>query len=127
MFMFGHNKDEVDELWAKGYYAGTYYANNERLRAILESLNVGFGGENFADISAYLLSGPGVADPYLCLADFESYRRTQLAVSECYREKERWNKMSFYNIAASGYFAADRSITEYAERIWGLRRLSEER
>jgi glucan phosphorylase len=28
------------------------------------------------------------------------------------------------NIAASGFFAADRSINEYAENIWGIKRLN---
>ena len=32
--------------------------------------------------------------------------------------------MSLMNIASSGYFAADRSIEEYATRIWGLKKLS---
>ncbi len=124
MFIFGATKDEVEELWAKGYYAGTYYANNERLRAVLDALSVGFGGESFADISAYLLSGPGIADPYLCLADFEAYRQAHLELAAAYRDTRRWNEMSLRNIAASGYFAADRSITEYAERIWQLPRLT---
>ena len=39
------------------------------------------------------------------------------------RDKEHWNRMSLYNIAAAGYFAADRSIGEYADRIWHLRRI----
>ena len=126
MFIFGHSKNEVEELWAKGYRAGSYYATNERLRAILDALNRGFGGESFADISAYLLSGPGVADPYLCLADFEAYRRAHLDAATAYSDPARWNAMSLCNIAASGYFAADRSIREYATRIWGLTPLAKE-
>ena len=33
--------------------------------------------------------------------------------------------MSLLNIAASGYFAADRSINEYARNIWGIKRLTD--
>ncbi|MBQ1934332.1 MAG: glycogen/starch/alpha-glucan phosphorylase, partial [Clostridia bacterium] len=38
-------------------------------------------------------------------------------------DKEKWNRMSLINIAASGKFAADRSIEEYAQRIWHLEKL----
>ena len=127
MFIFGHSKSEVEELWANGYRSAVYYANNERLRAILDALNVGFGGESFADISSYLLTGPVVADPYLCLADFEAYRQAQIQAADAYRDAEQWNRMSLFNIAASGYFAADRSIDEYAERIWHISPLGEGR
>jgi starch phosphorylase len=115
----------VEALWASGYRAASYYVANDRLRAILDALGRGFGGESFADVCAYLLSGPGVADPYLCLADFEAYRQAQLQAAEAYRDTARWNEMSLRNIAASGHFAADRSIAEYAARIWGIRPVGE--
>jgi len=124
MFIFGLTAPEVDELWAKGYQSVLYYANNERLMRIVNYLNTGFAGESFSDIATYLLTGPGVADPYLCLADFESYRRAHQAAITAYRDAERWNRMSLHNIAAAGYFAADRSIGEYADRIWHIRRLT---
>ncbi len=124
MFIFGLTAAEVAELWQKGYTSALYYANNERLARIVNYLNVGFAGENFSDIASYLLAGQGVADPYLCLADFESYRKAHVAALEAYHDKSRWNRMSLCNIAAAGHFAADRSINEYAERIWGIERLT---
>ncbi len=124
MFIFGLNSREVDELWTRGYYAATYYSNNERLKRIVNHLHLGFAGESFAEIAMYLLSGQGIADPYMCLADFESYRQTHESMIAAYADKTRWNRMSLLNVAASGYFAADRSIEEYATRIWGLKRLS---
>jgi starch phosphorylase len=39
-------------------------------------------------------------------------------------DKFTWNQKSLRNIAAAGYFAADRSIKEYAENIWNLKSLS---
>ncbi len=118
MFIFGLTSDEVAELWQKGYNAALYYAQNERLARIVNRLNVGFAGESFSDIATYLLAGPGVADPYLCLADFESYRQAHVAALEAYADPARFNRMSLANIAAAGYFAADRSINEYAAHIW---------
>jgi len=125
MFIFGLTAPEVEELWQKGYNSALYYAHNERLARIVNYLNVGFAGESFADIATYLLAGYGVADPYLCLADFDSYQKAHQDALAAYADPQRWNRMSLTNIAAAGHFAADRSIREYAERIWGLRSLAE--
>ena len=38
-------------------------------------------------------------------------------------DKMLWSKISLNNIAASGIFAADRSIKEYADNIWHLKSL----
>ena len=123
MFIFGLTANDVDELWLKGYNSALYYANNERLKKIVNYLNVGFAGESFSDIANYLLSGYGIADPYMCLADFESYRQTHESLINAYQDKERWNRMSLMNIASAGYFAADRSIEDYAKNIWNLKKL----
>ncbi len=124
MFIFGLKADEVEQLWLNGYSAANYYISNERLIRIINQLTVGFAGESFADIASYLLNnGHGVADPYMCLADFESYHLTHEAMMTAYRDKEKWNRMSLLNIAAAGKFAADRSIEEYAQRIWKLKKV----
>ena len=124
IFIFGLHADEVEEMWAKGYNASQYYNRDPKLRKITESLVKGYNGESFADIANYLLTGTPVADPYMCMADFESYYITQKRVKDLYAEdKMRWAKISLNNIAAAGIFSADRSIKEYAENIWNLKPL----
>ena len=121
IFIFGLKADEVKEIWAHRYDSSAYYNHNEGLRRIVESLIIGFNGASFADIANYLLRNSPIADPYMCLADFESYVQTQSAMSELYRtDKAAWNRKSLFNIAATGYFAADRSIRDYATKIWDL-------
>ena len=94
------------------------------LRKVIEALIVGFRGESFSDIANYLLTGSPVADPYMCMADYESYIGTQQKISDLYaNDKRTWNQMSLRNIAAAGYFSADRSIKEYADNIWHLKAL----
>ena len=125
IFIFGHKANEVDDIWRSGYSSSTYYNESPRLRRIIEALIIGFNGQSFSDMANYLLTGSPVADPYMCMADFTSYSKTQREMSEIYvNEKRRWNQMSLRNIAASGYFAADRSIKEYAENIWNLKPLN---
>ena len=124
MYIFGLTAQEVDNLWLRGYRSAEFYANNNLLSRIVNQLNVGFAGQSFADIASYLLSGErGIADPFMCLADFESYRLTHQNMINDYADKTRWNRMSLLNIAASGHFAADRSIEEYAQRIWNLKKI----
>ncbi len=122
IFIFGLTAEEVKEIWQNGYNSSAYYNKDYNMRRVLESLIVGFNGTSFAEISNYLLRRAPVADPYMCLADYESYLNTQNALSALYRDqKSEWNKKSLNNIAAAGYFAADRSIREYATRIWNLK------
>ncbi len=123
MFIFGLHADEVEQLWLSGYRSSQYYTSNERLARIVNYLSTGFAGESFADIAAYLLNGHGIADPYMCMADFESYRDTHAKMMQAYQDKTKWNRMSLLNIAAAGQFAADRSIEEYATRIWGQKKV----
>jgi starch phosphorylase len=125
MYIFGLTSSEVDDIWLRGYNCMDYYTNNERLKKIVQALNVGFAGESFSEIANYLLSGPGIADPYMCFADFESYRMTRDRAIADYQDKTKWNRMSLMNIASAGYFAADRSINEYAQNIWNLEHMTD--
>lgn len=124
IFIFGLRANEVEEMWQKGYNASLYYNQNDRLRKIIEMLIRGFNGESFSDMANYLLTGAPVADPYMCMADYESYAVTQQKVKSLYAtDKIAWSKISLNNIANAGIFSADRSIKEYAENIWKLKSL----
>lgn len=124
IFIFGLRADEVEDVWNKGYNASQYYNQNDRLRKVIEMLIKGFNGESFSDMANYLLTGSPVADPYMCMADFESYYTAQKQLKALYTEdKQRWSKISLNNIAGAGIFSADRSIKEYADHIWNLKSL----
>ena len=124
IFIFGLRAGEVEDVWTKGYNASQYYNQSARLRKVIEMLIKGFNGESFADMANYLVTGSPVADPYMCMADYESYHATQQKVKDLYRsDKKQWAKISLNNIAAAGIFSADRSIKEYADHIWNLKPL----
>ena len=64
----------------------------------------------------------------MCMADFGAYTNTQHKISKLYsKDKMKWNQMSLRNIAASGVFAADRAIAEYANNIWNLKSVKTEK
>ncbi len=123
IFIFGLTASEVDMLWKQGYNSTSFYADNKKLEGVIAALNRGFNGQSFSDIAQYLLTGSPVADPYMCLADFGAFCDTHEKVDEVYRDKLLWAKKSLNNIASAGIFASDRSIREYADRIWHLKRI----
>ena len=77
----------------------------------------GINGCTFNDVANSLKT----QDPYMVLADFDSYRQAQKFSSECYKDTMRWSKMSLNNIAGAGIFSADRAVNEYARNIWHLK------
>ena len=123
IFIFGLTAKEVDRLWAEGYNSTLFYADNKRLEKVIDELNKGFNGTSFSDIAHYLLTGSPVADPYMCLADFGAYTDIHAQVDKVYKDKMLWAKKSLNNIASAGIFASDRSIREYADRIWHLKKI----
>ena len=123
IFIFGLKASEVDDLWAQGYNASEYYNNNKRLQKVIDALKVGFNGQSFSMIADYLLTSNRVADPYMCMADFNDYQTTRHEMEKQYLDKALWAKKSLINIANAGRFAADRAIKEYADNIWNLKKI----
>ena len=119
MFLFGMKADEVEALWREGYDPMSFLTSE--LQAVLGMLTSGVLGQRFDDILASLTTTRfGVADAYMTLADFHDYARAQRDVDVAYAERDRFNRMSLVNVAKSGIFSADRSVTEYARNIWNL-------
>ena len=124
IYIFGLTASEVEELWKRGYHASDYYRTNQRIHAAVDRLSVGFNGMSFSDMLHYLIIGNnGVADPYMCLADFESYFKTHEIMLDDYADRTLWNQKALRNIAKAGFFAADRSIRDYADNIWHIKPL----
>ncbi len=119
IYIFGLNTNEVDELWRNGYVARDYYSSSEKLRRVIDRFYSPIGGQDFSHIADYLTnSGYGIADPFMCLADFESYTNAYKMAMTDYQDIEKWARMSLINTATSGVFASDNSIRKYAEEIW---------
>ncbi|MCF6204764.1 MAG: glycogen/starch/alpha-glucan phosphorylase [Methylococcaceae bacterium] len=119
-FLFGLDESEVQAL--KSHYNPCEMIEKDSdLREVINLLECGhfnqFEQGIFDDILAALKSPH---DPWMTIADFRSFVDAQQRVSDAYSDKEHWTKMSIYNTASSGKFSTDRTITEYANNIWGL-------
>lgn len=117
IIIFGKQTPEVLSLQKHGYSPAQYYSNNPELKAALDFIGKGIAGQPFDNIYNSLKTN----DRYMALADFADYRKAQQKASKLYSDRETWNRMSLMNIAKSGIFSADRSIKEYADKIWHIK------
>ncbi len=127
IFIFGLKTEEVERAWRAGYNSSTIYTHNDDIKRVVDRLRIGFDGESFSDIADYLLSGNyNVADPYMCLLDFDDYEKAAALMDKTYADKQKWNRMALVNIAQAGIFSSDRSICDYAKNIWNLKRVKKQ-
>ncbi len=120
IYIFGLTTEEVEDLWKRGYRSLDFYNGSLVLKNAVDRLATGFDSRRFDDMRNYLIYAQPISDPYMCLADFESYKKAHEALLSDYENKEKWLGMSLMNIASAGVFASDRSIGEYARNIWHI-------
>ncbi len=125
IYIFGLTAGEVEQGYST-YRAHEVYETNAEIRRVMEQLIDGtLCPENpraFQELYHALLfgDGGGMADPYFVLKDLPAYLQAQAALSRDYQNPDKWWKMAVVNTAQSGYFASDRTIAEYNEKIWHL-------
>jgi glycogen phosphorylase len=119
-FLFGLTAPQVVALKSQGYRPMDYYQANQGLRDVIDLIRNGFFSRGDTELFRPLIDGLLFQDPYLLLADFQSYVDCQAKVSEAYRDTERWTRMSILNTARSGKFSSDRTIREYCTDIWDV-------
>jgi starch phosphorylase len=120
-FLFGLNAKEVATAKAEGYRPRDYYHQNSTLREVIDFIAsdaLGRGDEHlFRPIVDNLLN----EDPFLVLADYQSYTDAQERVNELWRDPQAWTRSSILNSARMGKFSSDRSIRDYCQRVWNIK------
>jgi len=120
IFIFGMNAAEVAELHRNGYNPWDHYHGSEPLRQALDMIATGFFSPEeptlFTPIVDALTKG---GDRYMVLADYVSFVACQDRLSELYRDPHEWSRKAILNVANMGVFSSDRTILEYAQKIWG--------
>ncbi|VDL98317.1 unnamed protein product [Schistocephalus solidus] len=121
MFIFGMTVEEVEALWKKGYNSQEFIEKSPALKQALNQIRDGYFSpaepEVFKDIYNTMMFG----DRFMVCADFDDYARAQAEVDKAYENEMQWAKMMLFNIAGSGKFSSDRSIRDYALKIWNVK------
>lgn len=131
IFIFGLNTQEVAALKSSGYNPWDYYHANNDLKRVLDMIGSGYfspeQADRFRPIVDNLTHG---GDNYLLLADYAAYIAAQERVEARYRDQQqpesfwpgtRWTRCAILNVAGMGKFSSDRTISEYAGKIWGAK------
>lgn len=123
--IFGLHVEDINELrHENSYNAWNLYNSSYNIRMVIDSLkNCTWSNDpnEFKLINNDLMMRN---DEFFVLADFDAYVYAQERVQARYMDKSRWAKTMLVNIAKSGYFSSDRTISEYAKEIWDLKPLS---
>mmetsp|Transcript_57996 Transcript_57996/g.135615 ORF Transcript_57996/g.135615 Transcript_57996/m.135615 type:complete len:891 (+) Transcript_57996:107-2779(+) len=130
MFIFGAMEDEVAGVAVKAKDGN--YPIDTRLQAVFQAIRSGIFSQDepiaqseFAEIVDKLCNtraaGTWDGDRYLVIHDFPSYLDAQAKVDSIYSEdKAKWTSLSIQAACSMAKFSTDRTISEYAETIWGV-------
>jgi glycogen phosphorylase len=122
IFIFGLTAAEVAAERARGYYPRAIYESNWELREVLDMISSGYFSPDWPDqfrpIIDHILRDN---EHFLVLADYAAYIKAQEQADELYLNQEEWTRKAIINTAKVGKFSSDRSIQEYADRIWNVK------
>ena len=121
IFIFGLRTPEVQAQRKSGYQPMRLYESQPPLKAALDAIAAGLfspdePGRYRGLIDSLLWGG----DYYFLLADYASYVETQRRVDALFRQPEQWATRAIANVAGMGAFSSDRTIREYATKIWNV-------
>jgi starch phosphorylase len=119
-FLFGLRIQEVNELRASGYDPASYRDAHGELHIAMDQIGDGFFSPDDPERHRALHDNLLNYDPFMVLADFGDYLRCQREVEELYRDPEEWTRRAVLNVARMGRFSSDRTVQDYAGKVWGI-------
>jgi starch phosphorylase len=119
-FIFGLNAEQVTQVRALGYDPRLHYEENAQLKAVLDAIAHGAFSPGEPDRYRGLVDSLLHRDSYLLLADFASYADAHHKVDQLFADRAGWADKAIRNIGGMGGFSSDRTIREYAAKIWNV-------
>lgn len=118
-FLFGHDAGEIVRMRGD-YTPRLYYEQEPELKQALDQLAEGYFSARDQELFQPIVRSLLETDRFFVLADYASYIKCQENAAKTYSEPDRWTRMAILNVARSGKFSSDRTIKEYAKRIWDI-------
>ncbi|MFA5167499.1 MAG: glycogen/starch/alpha-glucan phosphorylase [Candidatus Omnitrophota bacterium] len=120
IFMFGLRVQEALKIKSEGYDPQKFIRKSSYLGQIFQMIQNNFFSPMEPGIFDPLVYNLSVTDPFMVCADFDAYCAVQDRISEEYQDQNQWIEKAILNVAKSGKFSSDRTITEYARDIWNI-------
>ncbi|MCU7796366.1 MAG: glycogen/starch/alpha-glucan phosphorylase [Candidatus Thiodiazotropha sp. (ex Myrtea spinifera)] len=120
IFIFGHTTKDIERLNTQGYNPRNHYETNACLRRVIDMIANGYFSPEEPDRYRTITDNLLNADHFKVLADFQSYLDISDQADKAYRTPDEWNRMAVLNTARMGYFSSDRTIQEYAQKVWNV-------
>jgi starch phosphorylase len=123
--IFGMKVGEVNELYQnRSYRVWDMYAKQPHLKSIIDSLIDGTWSEGNLDTFRPIFDEiMHRNDEYFLLKDFDAYAAAHEKIGNMYQNQKQWHSMAIVNVARSGFFSTDRTIQQYIDDIWKLKKL----
>jgi starch phosphorylase len=122
MFIFGLSADQVAAKRAAGYRPGLELERLPELKRTLDLIGSGFFSPRHPEDAKQVVDRlQSDGEPFLVLADFAAYAQAQDQVDALYADSDQWTRKAVINCLNMGYFSSDRSVREYADRIWAVK------
>ena len=118
LFLFGLTTQQVAD--SRGWYNPHWHYDHEpETREALDMISSDYFSRYepgiFAPLRDTLLTN---GDFYMHLADLKSYLDADKRLCDLYANPDAWARKAIWNVASSGKFSSDRSISEYTSDIW---------
>jgi starch phosphorylase len=117
-FLFGLSAQQVADS-RSWYHPYALYENDPEIKAALDLISGNHFSRYEPDIFRPLIDSLlAEGDAYMHLADLRSYLEADSAACALYADRDAWARKAVLNVAASGPFSSDHTISRYATEIW---------
>jgi len=121
IFIFGHREEDLEKLSREGYNPWNFYDSDPELQKVLEAIRVNAFDPTQPDLYMDIFNEfTRHGDPFFYMADFRPYIEVQKKIDTLFRQPTAWAEKAILNVARMGWFSSDRTIHEYAEKIWNI-------
>ncbi len=127
-FIFGARVEEIENI-KDSYDVKKIYKTNKKFKRVLDALVDGTLNDNgtgmFKELYSAILEGASWHKPdhYYLGLDFEDFMRAKIEINNCQKDKYLYAKKCFINMCNAGKFSSDRTIKQYANKIWQIEKV----
>ena len=123
MFIFGLTTTEIRTIREQQSYRPMgCYADDPRVKRVVDAFASNLFSPHEPDLFVWIRASVLDAnDEHFHMADFTPYAAAQERAGQTFRDRGRWIQKAILNVAGMGKFSSDRTVTEYAREIWGVK------